>query len=370
LKEMELDPDQPQMEMIFRFPSLQRHLPPGIPTWGIARAHRFSKATPRRDAAAFEDADTKSQALILASDTTKEVRLRVAADYPPFFFGRLEAILRDTFKRYPGAEPERRLPCQCQPGCLWSYQYETVLKRWQERKAYVTCDRSGEDVAIESLLSGARPPDTTEGWHALHSEMRRLATEQLRAQREQMEKTCPSVFTLVPARDFKLLDTWYESLTQAEELELTLYCEHDSGWHPTAHSLYRFRPVQEWFDCMKKHWNQFISVTKYVAPLAKTVGKAAGATWPAVEIGATVAEKLPDLQRSAAGKLSDMLGRKARPEFIDIETRSELEHLIDDLDAGQRPNGPKNGGLYPYLIDDGRLLWLCIEHLKSYQKRA
>ena len=46
--------------------------------------------------------------------------------------------------------------------------------------------------------------------------MRRIATQQLRAQRERMEKTCPSVFTLVPARDFQLLDTWFESFTQGK----------------------------------------------------------------------------------------------------------------------------------------------------------
>ena len=168
LREIDLaETGMPQMEMIFRFPSIQRRLPPGIPTWGIARAHRFSKCTPWRDAAAFEDKETKSQALILASSTAKEVRLRVAADYPPFFFGRLEAILRDTFKRYPGAEPERRLPCPCESACPTSYLYETVLKRWHDHKGYVTCDRSGEDVAIEALLSGARQPSTEEGWHRI-----------------------------------------------------------------------------------------------------------------------------------------------------------------------------------------------------------
>ena len=210
----------PRMEMIFRFPSLERHLPPGIPTWAIARAHRFSKRTPWRDLAVFEDSDsaTKSQALILASDSAKEVRLRVVADYPPFFFGRMEAILRDTFKRYPGVEPERRLPCPCHPGCPTSYLFEMVLKRRSDRRLYVTCDRSGEDVAIDSLLSGVHRTDTAEGLLALQSEMRRLATGQLRAQREIMRRTCPSVFTLVPVRNFKLLDTWFESFTQAEEL--------------------------------------------------------------------------------------------------------------------------------------------------------
>jgi internalin A len=368
LQQIDLRGDQPRMEMIFRFPSLQRHLPPGIPTWGIARAHRFSQCKPWRDAAVFEDKETKSQALISASDSTKEIRLLVAADYPPFFFGLLESILRDTFRRYPGLEPERRLPCSCKPTCTATYLYETVLKRWHDRKAYVTCDQSGEDVTIESLLTGARCPETEEGFHALHSEMRRRFTEQLRAQREQMEKTCPSVFTLIPSGEFKQLDTWLESRTQEEELELTLYCEHDSGWHATSHSLYRFRLDQEWFGILKGKWNKLVGVTKRVGPLAKGVGKATGTPWG--EIADFALDKLPEVSRSAAGPLSRELGEKEKPEFIDIETRYLLEQLIDHLDSLQRSAiEPKRGGLRPYIVEDGRLLWLCAEHLKEYKKR-
>lgn len=366
LQRINLPGDQPRTEMIFRFPSLQRRLPPGIPAWGIARAHRFSKCKPWRDAAAFEDPESKSQALVLASETKKEIRLSVAGDYPPFFFGVLESILRDTFKRYPGVEPERRLPCSCQPGCPGTYLYETVLKRRREAKQYVTCDTSGEDVAIESLLSGARRPETEEGLHALHSDMRRRFTELLRAQREQIEKTCPSVFTLLPSQGFRQLDTWFESQTQEEELELTLYCEDDSGWHATSHSLYRFRLDQQWFGALKERWGQFVRVTKYVGPLAKVVGKAA----PWVELAAPVIEKMPEASPSALGALSRELGEKEKPEFIDIGTRYLLEQLIDYLDSKRTETEPKRGGLHLYIVEDGRVLWLCPDHLKQYKKRS
>jgi GTPase SAR1 family protein len=368
LKQIELPAAEPQMEMIFRFPSLQRHLPPGIPTWGMARAHRFSKCTPWRDAAAFVDSETKSQGLILASDTKKEVRLRVAADYPPFFFGQLRAILMDTFKRYPGALPELLFPCPCRPGCSFSHPYETVLKRWRDNKD-VYCQLSGEDVAVESLLSGARRrPETAEGRLALQSEIRRQFTAQRHAQNEQMEKNCPSVFTLVPSRGFKQLDTWLGSITKDEELELALYCEHDSGWHPTAHSLYRFTPDQEWFDLMKKSWNKLVAFTKYVGPLAKAIGKASKLV--VLEAGAMAAEKLPEVSRSIAGTLSGELRGKDEPESIDIEVRYLLELLIDHLDSQRPPLEPKNGGLHRHIIDDGRLLWLCPAHKKLYQPRA
>jgi len=368
LKQIELPATEPQMEMIFRFPSLQRHLPPGIPTWGMARAHRFSKCTPWRDAAAFTDSETQSQGLILASDTKKEVRLRVAADYPPFFFGQLRAILMDTFKRYPGALPELLFPCPCRPGCSFSHPYETVLKRWRDNKD-VYCQLSGEDVAVESLLSGARRrPETAEGRLALQSEIRRQFTAERHAKNEQMEKKCPSVFTLVPSRDFKQLDTWLESFTKGEELELALYCEHDSGWHPTAHSLYRFTPDQEWFDLMKKSWNKLVAFTKYVGPLAKAIGKASKLV--ALEVAGMATEKLPEVSRSIAGTFSGELRGKDEPESIDIEVRYLLERLVEHLDSQRPPLEPRNGGLHRHIIDDGRLLWLCPEHKKLYQPRA
>jgi internalin A len=368
LKQIELPPDEPQMEMVFRFPSLQRHLPPGIPTWSMARAHRFSKCKPWRDAAAFVDDVTKSQAVILASDIKKEVRLRVAADYPPFFFGQLRAILMDTFKRYPGAVPELLFPCPCRPGCSFSHPYETVLKRWRDNKD-VYCQVSGEDVAVESLLSGARRrPETAAGRLALLSEIRRQFTAERHAKNQQMDKKCPSVFTLVPSRDFKQLDTLFESNVKEEELELALYCEHDSGWHPTPYSLYRFKPDKEWFDLLKRNWNRLVTVTKYVGPLAKAAGKASKLV--ALEAGGLAMEKLPEVSRSIAGILSGVLREKDWPESIDIEVRYLLERLIEHLDSKRSPTEPHNGGLQPYIIDDGRLLWLCPDHKKLYQART
>jgi len=367
LDRISLPKNQPRTEMIFRFPTLQRRLPPGIPTWGFARAHRFSKCKPWRDAAAFRDVDTKSEALILASDPKKEIRLSVAADFPPFFFGVLQNILWDTFRRYPGAQPEVCIPCSCRPDCPGTYLYEVVLERRRKGKTDITCPQSGEDVAIESLLSGARRPETQEGLRALYSEMRRRFTEERRARNEQMEKTCPSVFTLVPSRGFQQLDTWLESATKAEELDLTLYCEHDSGWHTTTYSVYRFTPDQDWLDSLKEHWNRLVGITKYVGPLAKAFGKVTATAW--VEATGLGIEKLPEFARSIAGPLSRELGEKEKPDPVDIETRHLLEGLIDHLDSKRSATEQKRGGLHAYLIEDGRLLWLCPEHLKKYKNR-
>ena len=69
---------------------------------------------------------------------------------------------------------------------------------------------------------------------------------------EELIKTCPSVFTLAPAGDFRLIDTYFERAMRDEELELVLFCEWDKGWHPTAQSVYRFRPEQEWLESLRR----------------------------------------------------------------------------------------------------------------------
>ena len=213
---------RPQTEMIYRFPTLVRHLPPGVPTWAFARARRYTKPGPGpwRNAARFEDADTNSEAIVFSSEANREVRLRVAADYPPYFFGVLDSILRDTFKRYPGAQPETRIPCPCRPGCRYSYLQSTVLKRKRDGKPDVSCEGSGEDVAIGKLLEGVAPVDTQAGMLAALASMRRQVSALQNGQNEELVKTCPSIFTLAPAKGFRLLDTYPEYATQQEELEL------------------------------------------------------------------------------------------------------------------------------------------------------
>src|SRR5205823_1957141 len=128
---------------------------------------------PWRNAAWFEDADTNSEALIFSSELEqREVRVRVAGDYPPYVFGKLEEILRDTFKRYPGAQPESLIPCTCKPGCKNAHAWKTVLDRQRAGKTEISC--GVEDVPIAKLLAGITPRNTNEAQLAILYEMRRM----------------------------------------------------------------------------------------------------------------------------------------------------------------------------------------------------
>jgi internalin A len=368
---VELPATQPRMEMIFRFPTLQRDLPPGIPTWGIARAHRLARQGlgPWRDIAFFEDAETLSQAVVSASRVAKEVRLSVAADYPPFFFGRMEAILRDTFRRYPGLTAEERLPCPCTDSCSYSYKFEVIKKLGKQGEPYVTCNESGNRVNVASLLTGFPPPQTEAGLRALEAELRRVFTMMLRGLNEQMKKRCPTVFTLGRPAQFKQLATLLESLTRNEELELCLYCEHDSGWHPTSQSLYRFRPNQEWVEKLKERGAPLAAVMLRVIPLVKDAGWAAELL---MQAGSESVKSLSALPHSPLAPLAGELSKEERPEPVDIETIQVLRDLIEHLDSERRKNAPVApcyGGLTPHIVEDGRLLWLCPDHLKAYEAR-
>jgi len=118
---------------------------------------------------------------------------------------------------------------------------------------------------------------------------------------------------------------------------------------------------------VKKGWNRFACVTRHVGPLAKAIGRAAGLTW--VEVTGLGIEKFPEAETSPGGGLTQRLAARDELEPVDIETRFLLEQLIEHLDASRSELEPRRGGLHPYLVDDGRLLWLCPAHVKSYQSR-
>ena len=175
-----------------------------------------------------------------------------------------------------------------------------------------------------------------------------------------------------PAKGFKLLETWIESaINHDSELELALYCEHESGWHPTSHSLYRFTPDQDWFESLKKNWNYFAGATKKAGSLAKTVGKAAGFAWKeTAETASLIADAPPEAPVDLTRRLSAALGSKGTPNPVDIEARDLLKSLIDELDKRRTITETQNGGLFHYIVDDGRHLWLCPDHIRTYKTRV
>ena len=168
-------------------------------------------------------------------------------------------------------------------------------------------------------------------------------------------KKCPWLFTLAPSKGFKLLDTMMESLSKDVELDLTLYCQFESGPHTTKNSIYRFRPDGAAFDGLKKDWN-------VVAQWSKRLG-------PVLGLVSGTLKNLPEFEVDPLRRLVGQAGGLERgrdPEMIDLEMRGTLEDLLGYLD---KTSTHRNGGLHPYQRrDTGEYVWLCPEHRKQYEK--
>jgi len=117
---------------------------------------------------------------------------------------------------------------------------------------------------------------------------------------------------------------------------------------------------------LKKHWTPIIAISLHVAPLVKAAGWATDLVF--LHAAGEATESLHGLHHSPLLPLAAELGSLDTPQAVDLGVRQVLKELIDELDI-KRPPGHNNGGLYPYIVEDGRLLWLCDEHLKSYKTR-
>jgi hypothetical protein len=109
-----------------------------------------------------------------------------------------------------------------------------------------------------------------------------------------------------------------------------------------------------------------VAISLHIAPLAKAVGWAADMV--AFHALGEAVEGLHGGIHPLHSPRADALGRQETPRLVDIQTRDLLKELIDHLDS-QRPHGPRNGGLHPRTVEDGRLLWLCEKHWEAYRKK-
>jgi len=126
----------------------------GIPTWFIARAHRFSANTHWRYGALFEHEN--HLALVQASERDSTVQLSVRGPNPPNFFALLKDGLEVTLTRFPGLKIERKILCaghQGQP-CPHEFHYEQLLKRYEKNKLTIECPEALEEVSVAQLFYG------------------------------------------------------------------------------------------------------------------------------------------------------------------------------------------------------------------------
>ncbi|CAM3506760.1 leucine-rich repeat domain-containing protein [Kibdelosporangium persicum] len=345
-------------------------MPPGIPTWFIARSHRFSTNTHWRTGAVLKHGE--QLALVRADAHRKTVELTVRGPSPAAFFSILDDGLNRTLERFPGLEIRREVPCRCQEGCTQLFDYDDLGKRLTKvpPKYTIECHRSGEDVDIRGLLLGLAPSNRDVTAMSIDQIDQRLiriedkVTENteynqrmfMRLQhiaQTQQETRCPSVFALVPVKGKR-------------RYELRLYCEEPGAWHrlPEPHGCYPISQPSEWFRKLGPYLQGMLKVLKHAAPLAGPI------------LGITV-DQLSQQLKADCDLMKELLNQAPAKLRTDDEVRGltdvpavraendadfrVLEAMLLELDPDRIW-----GGLSRTTTPEGLTLYLCGEHRKAY----
>lgn len=350
--------------------------PPGIPTWFIARSHRFTMNVHWRNGAVLRHPDGKHIALIRANPGRNTVELTVRGPMPPAFFSVLDDGFNRTLERYPGLEIKRLVPCRCEDdgGCTELFEYDDLQRRLQREppKHEIECRKSGEDINVLQLLHGIAPSDRDilrAGIERLekkldgqHEYNQRYFLKVLRVLQDQQEVRCPSVFSLAPVRH----------RVTGTRLRLRLYCEEPGAWHPLPDDAgcYEVNEAADWLQKIKPHLTTLLTILKHAAPLAGPV------------LGMTVAH-MSECMKAEVQTMTELVSQIPEPSRIpdpldkdelrrdpgvsdragnDADFRA-LEALLLKLDPAR-----EWGGLSRTVTPEGLTLYLCREHSETYRR--
>jgi internalin A len=147
----------PEVGMRFQF---HCELPPGIPTWFIAREHRFTTHNQWRDGALFRS--WESLCLIQASRESREVLISVRGPRAAFFFGIMLDGFERTLEQYQGlaGKIERFVQCSS-PGCMGEFEYADLRNALERFDANHTmqCRKCYGNIALSRLMFAIPAPD-------------------------------------------------------------------------------------------------------------------------------------------------------------------------------------------------------------------
>jgi small GTP-binding protein len=376
-------------------------VPAGIPTWFIARSHRFTTHTHWRMGALFADGEEKQHlGLIETYPHERQLQLTVRGPAPHNFFALMRDGLELTLARFPGLKIKRTIPCtgHDEGGCPYEFDFEQLQKAIEREKPVmeVQCQETFENVSVAGLMFGLhwRTQDAVitridemenkvvGGQELIITELRELREltqrEFLRlfnAQQQFEESHCPNVFAVLPKEG----KSWLKNLL-GQKMVLQLYCQEPGHWHPAVEGAkggrYEIKKPSEFFASMGPYILKLAKVIKYAAPVAGAVAGMAVAGPGGGVIGAATAKKLAaqiKLMEELAKKLgerdyieAELLERTrvgGKAERIEGMELRMFRKLLDEVEEHH-----EWGGLKKVLTPEGHYLWLCEEHAEKYRK--
>ena len=385
----------PTNEITMRF-DLNTTIPAGVPTWFIARQHRFTTEKHWRYGALFADhpGQPKHLALVQSYPHERYLELAVRGPYPHNFFALLRDGLELTLARFPGLKEtiRRTVPCPGHNGedCSFRFDYRN-LERALERDPpaqEIQCQESLELVSVPGLMHGLHwgtqgqvidRLDELEvnlkanvkavvagGRDAILEELKGLRTlvqRQFVIEQSKIESGCPRVFALVPATG----NRWLRSFMGQKKV-IHLYCEQPGEWHAATHDgTYEVPQPPEWLATMGPYLGPLVSALKHAAPV---VGAAVNVAAPGAGLIITnhlnlmdqLLNKLPVLEGIEEHRFFRERAGEAGGEGATGSALRALRQLLEEKDP-QRVWG----GLRRVLTPEGHYLWLCDFHAREYR---
>jgi hypothetical protein len=341
-------------------------IPPGLPTWFIARSHRFT--TPERHwrrGALMSDEGGRHWALLQADLDGRKVALAARGPVPQNFFALLRDCFEGTLRRFPGLLPrvERVVPCP-KPGCKGDFKVSD-LEAYLAEDEFIRCHGCRSRHGIASLLFGIRPIGLQVALERLmetqHQELLSLVqrefTESFHREQSLGESHCPSVFTLelerLPDILPSQLEAWWRDVTdRPEPARLTLYCEQPGEWHPVK--SYRIEPPGRRLVELGPHLKKLAVLFKAAGPLVANpvmASMAALAEAGAERWAGGVEDEISGLEEARWAKRADRL------------SLFTLRRLLEEIAPQERDCW---GGLVKVATKQFHYLWLCKEHRKAH----
>ena len=376
-------------------------IPAGIPTWFIARSHRFTTHTHWRKGALFAyNTEQRHLALAQAFPHERYLQLTVRGPNPHNFLVLLKDGIELTLARFPGLKIDRMIPCPGHNGepCDHEFNYVHLQEAIEADPPdeEIQCPASRKYVSVSDLLFGihwrTRPAVLDEIDNLAASVIldridslettivrkenavlqklgdllelaQREFTNIYRREQEKIDSHCPNVFVLRP-RD---TSRWREKII-GQKVELQLYCQAPGCWHPTKEGgHYEMSIPANWISATAPYIQKMIGVLKYVAPLA---GPWVSMSLPEyekliksdLEFMDKLVEKLPDFKGSHEVESTKAAGEVHDPERVGGAALRAIRELLDAKDKEH-----KWGGLKKVLTPEGHYLWLCEHHAEEYR---
>ncbi|MFE1837259.1 COR domain-containing protein [Streptomyces sviceus] len=366
-------------------------VPPGIPTWFIAREHRFTTGLHWRLGALLRHEDGH-MGLVTVDRHAKVAEIQVRGPYPYDFFAVLKDGFEQTLLRYPGLEITRFVPC---PGtgsnvpCSHEFPHHQLVDRLARTppRETIECPVHYEDLDVRKLLHGVEPPpkdrsealasaalsavaelsnavqgqgqDILEQFAEAKVQRAAIAAEQQRAflaRQHQETAVCPSVISVAKVKRRRAF-----GVLPGHVFQLHLYCETPGAWHRLSNvPPYEVRSTPESVAVVLPYAQRLLSVLKYAVPV---VGAGLGMASEDldkllkddIELMKALLEGLPEeLQMSSDEELHSL------DSFVKAQYHSqyrEMYALLKKLDPDE-----KWGGLNKATTPEGHTYWLCNVH--------